>query len=94
MTRRIKEFSAGDTVKVTWINSGVTVSSSYVVTYNGSETLIDSGTLTSSGNGHYYRFVTLPDSVEDYYQMKITAVVDNRPSVRRHRMKTTLNEVN
>ncbi len=48
-----KKILIGDTVRFTWINSGVGAAPIMGV-YTGSETLIDSGTMTDSGNGHYY----------------------------------------
>lgn len=54
------EFLVGDTIKITWINSAV--SSPDAMTYairNGDDTVVSSGTLISSGNGHYYRYYTV-----------------------------------
>lgn len=79
MTRR---FVIGDTVRVTWINSGVTPSAISAAMYDGTETLVSSATMTSSGNGHYFARFTLPTSL-GYYAIETSATVDTYPYKRR-----------
>ena len=62
----LKRYLAGNTIRYTWISSGVTPSDIWCATFNGSETLVNSITMASSGNGHYYIDYTLPDTPGNY----------------------------
>lgn len=55
----IKRFVVGTTIKQTYVNSGNTPTSINASVLTGSETVISSGTPVSSGDGHYYRMVTV-----------------------------------
>lgn len=57
----VTEF-VGSTLRTTLVCSGATVSPASSALYNGSETLVGSMSMTSSGNGHYYCDQTLPMS--------------------------------
>ena len=82
----VREFIIGDTVKLTWINSGVTPSSISAALYNGIETLVSSVSMTSSGDGHYYARITLPSSV-GYYVTESIAQISGYPYKRRQLIK-------
>lgn len=58
------EIVAGSTIKLTWINSGVTPSSIACTLRDRNETLINSVAATTSGNGHYYAVVLHPGSAQ------------------------------
>lgn len=75
----IAEFVRGDTVQLVWVNTGVTPSSIISAIYNGSEILVDSGVMTSSGNGHFYRYYTTNSA--GFYVAKTTATISGNPFV-------------
>ena len=81
----------GDTIQVTWINSGTTPSPIIAAVYNGSDTLVDSGAMTSSGNGHYYRDYTLPNTVGMYVAQTI-GTINSNPYKNRVRFKAVKGE--
>jgi hypothetical protein len=55
---------AGTTLKVTFVNSGATVSPISSALYNAAESLINSVAATSSLNGFYYALHLLPGSAQ------------------------------
>jgi len=90
---RITEFLIGDTVKLTWVNSGVTVSGGPTISLrDGAETIVNTMSLTSSGDGHYYGFMTLPGS-SGLYVMESVASISGYPFKRRAALRTILQEV-
>lgn len=72
-----KKIAAGSTIKLTWVNSGVTPDSIRYSLKNGAETICSSGTMTSSGNGHYYKFITV--TTPGYYVADSTATISSLP---------------
>ena len=74
----------GNTIKFTWINSGVTMNP-IVGVYTGSGTLIDSGAMTSSGNGHYYYDHTVNSG--GYYNMVAIGSAAGNPYKRNLKIK-------
>jgi len=88
----MKQHLIGDTIKVTWINSGVTPTSLICTVYTGSETLVDSGAMTSSGNGHYY-FNHTVSSLQGFYVAETLASINGDPYKRRVKFKAVLDEV-
>ena len=66
----------GGTVKVTLVNSGVTPSGICSALFNRSETLVDSVTATSSGNGFYYALHT-PNTPGIYVNKWFSAIGAN-----------------
>lgn len=89
----IKDFLVGDTVKLTWINSGVTVDGAIPWSMrNGAETVVSSGSMVSSGNGLHYAFATLPDT-PGLYVAETIATISGYPFKRRAYMRATLGEV-
>lgn len=88
----IKEFLTGNTQKVSWISSGETATSIHYAVRDGSETLVDSATMTDSGNGHYYGLHTVPDT-PGYYVVETTATINGRPYKNRERYRAIELEV-
>lgn len=80
-----------DTIKVTWINSGVTPTDIYCAVFTGSETLIDSATMTSSGNGHYYHNHTTVGSA-GFFMAETRATINSKPYTRRQRFRVITGE--
>lgn len=68
----------GDTIQITWVDSGVTPSGITAAIYNGSDTLINSETMTSSGNGHYFADYTIPNT-PGFYVAETIATINSKP---------------
>jgi hypothetical protein len=81
----------GDTLKVTWVNSGVTPTSIYAAIYNGSDTLVNSVAMTSSGNGHYFSVWTVVDT-PGFYVAETLAQISGNPYKNRIRFKAVKGE--
>lgn len=62
MKMNVIEKIAGTTLKAVAVNSGVTPDACWSALYDKTETLISSVTATSSGNGFYYAYHSLPNS--------------------------------
>lgn len=88
----IKRQLFGDTVQVTWIDSGISPSSIICAVYDGGEVLVDSGSMTSSGNGHYYFNHTIPDT-PGYYVAETLATINALPYKRRVKYQVVLEQV-
>lgn len=85
------EAIAGTTLRVTWVNSGVTPTSLALSLIDKDETLVSSMTAVSSGNGHYYAPVYIPTS-DAWYVAQSIAIIDastyiNRALVRRQKLE-------
>ena len=81
----------GNTIQITWVNSGQTPSPITAGVYNGSDTLVDSGAMTSSGNGFYFRNYTLPNTA-GYYVAETMATIGGNPYKNRIRFKAIKGE--
>ena len=81
----------GDTIKITWVNSGVTPSTIYSAVYNGSETLVNSVAMTSSGNGHYFSLYTIVNT-PGFFVAETYATVSSKPYKNRIRFKAVKGE--
>ncbi len=88
----IKETLIGDTVKIAWVNSGVTPTDVHAALFNGSETLVNSLTMTDSLNGHFFALITLPSS-PGFYVAETLATIEAFPYKRRLKIKAILGEV-
>lgn len=88
----IKEELIGNTIKVTWINSGITPSDIFCAVYTGSETMVDSATMQSSGDGHYFHLHTAPDT-PGFYVAETKATINSKPYKNRIKYKAILDEV-
>lgn len=93
MYKSTVETIAGDTLIFTWVNSGVTPSSILALLFTGSETLAHSVDMTSSGNGHYFANVPIPDSYDAYYAAETRAVIDGFTYKRRMKVHAELMQV-
>lgn len=76
MRKKIYEFPAGDTRQFKWISSGTAPTNAYAALFTGSETLVSSLSMTSSGNGHFYADITLPLSLGIYSGQTVATVSD------------------
>lgn len=88
------EFLIGDTMTVTWINSDVTPADIHCAVFDGEnpETIVDSATMTSSGNGHYYALHTTPNT-PGLYVVQTLATIAAKPFKRRIPYRAILGEV-
>ena len=84
MNDKIKKVLIGDTIKFTWINSGVSMSPTFEV-FTGSETVVNTGTFTDSGNGFYYHDYTVNST--GYYNLKGIGIANSKPYIRQHKIK-------
>ncbi len=88
---KLKKVLIGDTFKQTWISSGTLPSLISAAIISGSETVINSGTGVSSGNGHYYRTALI--NTPGYFVSEWKATIAGNPYKRRLRFKAIRNEV-
>lgn len=89
----VKDQLCGNTIKVRWINSGSVPSAIVAAVYTGSETLVDSATMVSSGNGHYYHLHTVPNT-PGCYVVETLATISGKPYKNRERYRAVLLDVN
>lgn len=89
----LKKFEPEDTMTISWIDSGVSLDSSSWMIIDGNETILESGSLTSSGNGHYYNRYTIPASFDGYYVARIVCSVGGTPYRRSTRFRVIGSEV-
>lgn len=88
----IRQFLIGDTIEISWVNSGITPSVIVAAVYNGSEALVDSAAMTSSGNGHYFYLHTVPNS-PGLYVAQTLATIAGKPFKRRQKFEAITYEV-
>lgn len=88
----MKEVQAQTTKMFKWISSGQTASDIYVRTINNSETMVSSMTMTDSGNGHYYAFMTMP-TTPGLYAGEVVATIGSKDYINKTRFRVVLNEV-
>lgn len=88
-------FERGDTFQITWVDCSITaVDDSLYEMIDGSETVVNTGSLASSGNGRFYADFTIPSSwVKGYYVSRTTVTVGGLPYTRSERFKVTVIEV-
>ena len=91
MKKKLKKVQLGDTFKQFWISSGTSPSVISAAILTGSETVISSGTGVNSGNGHYYRTVSI--NSPGYYISEWKATISGSPYKKRYRFKVIENEV-
>ena len=89
----VKDWLCGDTISVRWVNSGAAPSPIIAAVYTGSETLVDSAAMVSSGNGHYYHLHTVPNT-PGYYVVETLATLSGKPYKNRERYRAVLLDVN
>lgn len=88
----INKHLIGDTVRLTWVSSDITPSTILANVYNNAETLVGSGSMVSSGNGHYYYDYTIPNTT-GYYVAETLATINSLPYKRRTKFKAVTGEV-
>jgi len=88
----LKKVLIGNTVKMTWVNSGTTASPISVSVLDNTDISVNSIAMTDSGNGHYFADVVVPNSV-GYYVAETTAVVSGNTYKNRMKFKTITCEV-
>jgi len=88
-----QDFLCGDTVKIRWVNSGVTPSAIIATAFDGAEALVDSGTMISSGDGHYYHLHTIPNT-PGYYVAQTLATIAGKPYKNRTPYRAVIKDVN
>lgn len=86
------DFLIGDTIKVSWVNSGITPTTLVYAVYTGSETLVDSASMTSSGNGFYYGLHTVPNT-PGWYVIETLASISSKPYKRRTKYRAVMEDV-
>jgi hypothetical protein len=74
----MKKINEGNTIEITWINSGITPASLAASVYTGSETIVDSAAMISSATGQYYHLHTTSYG-PGFYVADTLAVISNRP---------------
>lgn len=90
----IDKFEAGDTIQLSWVDSSISaIDGSSLYVFSGSETVVATGTLTSSGNGHWYWDYTIDSGHQGYYRMRSVVTVGGNPYIRSTRFKVINNEV-
>ena len=82
----------GDTLTVTWVSSGVAPTTIAAAIYNGSDSMVNSISMTSSGNGHYYSTYTIPNT-PGYYVAQTLATISGKPYKDRMKFKIVTGEV-
>lgn len=85
------KFLIGTTIELSWVSSASTPTDIYAAVYDGTETMVSSMTLSSSGNGHYYVDYTVPTST-GYYVVEYTATISSKPYKKRKRFQTVRTE--
>lgn len=77
------EEMVGNTLKVTWVNSGVTPGAISSALYDRNEFLVNSIAATSSLNGFYYALHTIPTSYIGFYVNEWKATINAQDYFRR-----------
>lgn len=70
-------YLVGDTIRISWINSGVIPDSIFTAITNESSMLVSSGPMISSGDGHYYYPFFIPDSGPQFFSALTTSVINS-----------------
>lgn len=88
----MKRIQAGTTKEFYWVNSGVIPTSIVFNLLDGTDTLVESATMVSSGMGFFYYNHTVPSSA-GFWVGQITAIIATKPYINRIPFKTILGEV-
>lgn len=92
MKIQVHELLSGTTLRATWISSGTSVSSIYSTLLDKSETIVNTATPTSSGDGHYYAVHAIPNSA-GWYVNEWRAIIATNTYVDRQFVKAFRPEV-
>jgi len=88
----VKDVQAGSTRTVAWVNSGVSPIGLSVSILDGTDTLVSSSSMVSSGNGHYFQPITFPSS-RGFWVVEWNATINSKPYRNRMSVRTVLGEV-
>lgn len=88
----MRDYIVGTTKQFTWINSGTVGATIAVSIWTGSETMVSSSAMVSSGPGHYYTFSTLPEE-PGFYKALFDASVIGYPFKHVIQFRTVLGDV-
>jgi hypothetical protein len=88
---QLKKILVGNTFQMFWVNTGITPSLIVGSVITGSETIVSSGTGVSSGNGHYYRNISVTS--QGYYVAQWNATIGGLPYVSKTKFRAILGEV-
>lgn len=88
----LSDVIAGTTKVMTWVSSGAEPTKLSVSFITGSETIISSYSMVSSGNGHYYAAVPSPD-VNGFYVANFEAVIDGKTFVNKIVFRNIFGEI-
>ena len=86
------EVIAGTTLKLTWVSSGAAPSDIRMGIYDRDEALVSSVSPVSSGNGHYFAPLYIPNTA-GWYTARAVAIIDTRTYVSRGFVKAYTLEV-
>lgn len=90
----IKEVQLGGSFRLTWISSGAVASPISGIVYTGSETVVNTYSGVSSGNGHYYIDAAIPSSYPaGNYRFQWIAVVLSNTYIENVFLTAAKNEV-
>lgn len=89
----IKQVLVGNTVKITWVSSATVASQATARLLDGSDTMVESVAMTSSGNGHYYANIIIPSSGDRHYVAETTIWVNSFSYKKRSKIRAILEEV-
>ena len=87
----LKKVLTSDTFKQFWISSGTSPSVISAAILDGADAVVSSGTGVSSGNGHFYRTVSV--NTPGWYVSEWKATISGSPYRRRYSFKAILGEV-
>lgn len=88
----IPKFLPGTTIELQHVSSGNSLDSSSYNLFNNVESSMVSGSLSNSGNGHYYVSVTTPNT-PGFYVAESIIVINGAPYKKRKRFEVGLIEV-
>lgn len=91
----MQQIELGSTKKFTWINSGATVTAQLSLIRTGSETIINTVSLTDSGNGHWFSLHTflVGTFAPGYYSQEFRMTIGGNPYNARQRFRLIQTEV-
>ncbi len=78
--QKVTDF-VGSTLRTTWVNSGASATQIYSALFDKEGVLVSSASQQSSGNGHYYADIALPNTPVNYLN-KQGGVIDSNTYVR------------
>jgi hypothetical protein len=77
MRLQVTDVIGGTTLRATWISSGTSVDSIYSHLLSNSETVVNTATPVSSGDGHYFALHPIPTTPGWYVNEWIALIAAN-----------------